>query len=363
MEETMYHNTPATATTTKLLICFYLLDTYLGCSLISTDWDSHEDTPERSDEAPSRFYANDQNPTWEQDSRQTESIIAENSDLRRDLHRIQKTSIRLLDAQKESAERIRELQDNNYGLEEEVADMRPQLSFATGTIINEIQDKVDTATVAGSTVRALKERIVYQTDTIQQLKTKKKRIGTELSQLRTQKKSMGIELSQLQRQIREYRESSKVGKIKKGKSGHHSASSGANAATTTVSPITAPGQAPALAPSAHEHGPYLVENVIRDRLIRDEHLTSGVKFQFQEALSKGSNEGRNVYGFIHRGKIGCYYCFHEVCEKGPDASVELHLADTRCQFGSDKCNFLVKAVVVGSHRKLQIYNCALVTFS
>ncbi|KAF5606527.1 uncharacterized protein FSUBG_5924 [Fusarium subglutinans] len=273
--------------------------------------------------------------------------MAENADLRRDLHRAQRTSLRLLDAQKESTERIRELQDNNYGLEEEVANMRAQLAFVTGTIINKIQDKVDAATFAGSTVRALRQQITDQTETIENLKIQKRKAVTELAQL------------QLQRKKKKTSSSNKA-KSEKGKSGNHSAPSDAN---TAFSPslITAPGQAQSLIPSAQDLAEkYLVEDVIRDRVIRDVHLTSGVEAQLQKALLKTS-AGRNLRGFIDRGKTGLYYCFHEVCEKGPDASVELHLADSRCQLGGDKCSFLMKVVGIGSHRKVQIYNAAVGT--
>ncbi|KAG4285178.1 hypothetical protein FPRO06_06438 [Fusarium proliferatum] len=245
--------------------------------------------------------------------------------LRRDLHRAQRTSLQLLDAQKESAERIRELEDNKYVLEEEVANMRAQLAFATGNIIN--------------------QQITEQTETIENLKIQKRKAVTELSQFQRQKK-------------KKTSPSSKT-KSEKMKSGNQSASSDANTALTT-SLITSPDQARSFAPSAQEHALFLVEKVMRDRVIRDVHLSRRVKGLLQEALSN-ADLGRNVYGFIHRGKIGCYYCFHEVCEKGPDASVELHLADPRCQLGSDKCNFLVKAVGIGAHRKIQVYNPAMGT--
>lgn len=271
--------------------------------------------------------------------------MAENADLRRDLHRTQRTSLQLLDAQEESAERIRELEDNKYVLEEEVANMRAQLAFATGNIINVIQEKVDAATFAGSTVRALKQQITEQTETIENLKIQKRKAVTELSQFQRQKK-------------KKTSPSSKT-KSEKMKSGNQNASSDANTALTT-SLITSLDQARSFAPSAQEHALFLVEKVMRDRVIRDVHLSRRVKGLLQEALSN-ADLGRNVYGFIHRGKIGCYYCFHEVCEKGPDASVELHLADPRCQLGSDKCNFLVKAVGIGAHRKIQVYNPAMGT--
>jgi hypothetical protein len=106
--------------------------------------------------------------------------MAKNAELRRDLIRSQRTSLQLLDTQKESTERIRELQDSKYGLQEEVANMRAQLAFATGNIINEIQDKVDAAASGGSTVRALKEQVADQTDTIRQLKTYNKRLVNEI---------------------------------------------------------------------------------------------------------------------------------------------------------------------------------------
>lgn len=122
--------------------------------------------------------------------------MAENADLRRDLHRTQRTSHQLLDAQEESAERIRELEDNNYVLEEEVANMRAQLAFATGNIINVIQDKVDAATFAGSTVRALKQQITEQTETIENLKIQKRKAVTELSQFQRQKKKENVPLQQ-----------------------------------------------------------------------------------------------------------------------------------------------------------------------
>ncbi|KAF5533388.1 hypothetical protein FNAPI_12699 [Fusarium napiforme] len=273
--------------------------------------------------------------------------MAENAELRRDLMRAQRTSLQLLDTQKGSTERIRELQDSNYGLQEEVANMRAQLAFATGNIINEIQDKVDAATFAGSTVRALKQQITEQTETIEKLKIQKRKAVTELSQVKLQMKKK--------------KTSSKSTKSeKKKKSGKHSASSDANAAVAP-SLIPAPGQAPSLVPSAQALvEKELVEDVMRDRVIRDAHLTSGVEVQLQEALLK-ANVGRNLRGFLDRGKTGCYYCFHEVCEKGPDASVELHLADPGCQLRGDKCNFRIKAVGIGSHRKVQIYNPAVVT--
>ncbi|CVK87469.1 uncharacterized protein FPRN_05587 [Fusarium proliferatum] len=295
-----------------------------GDDNVAPHWGS-QDTSERGDETHSRFYADD---------------------LRRDLHRTQRTSLRLLDAQEESAERIRELEDNNYALEEEVANMRAQLAFATGNIINEIQGKVDAATFAGSTVRALKQQITEQTETIENLKIQKRKAVTELSQLQLQKKKKKTS-------------SSSKTKSKKIKSGNQSASSDANTAFTT-SLVTSPDQARSLAPSAQEHALFLVENVMRDRLTRDVHLSRRVKGLLKEALSN-ADLGRNVHGFIHRGKIGCYFCFHEVCEKGPDASVELHLTDPRCQLGSDGCNFLVKAVVIGAHRKIQVYNPAMGT--
>ncbi|KLP04825.1 uncharacterized protein LW94_12798 [Fusarium fujikuroi] len=264
--------------------------------------------------------------------------------LRRDLNHAQRTSLQLLDAQKESSERIRELEDNNHGLQEEVANMRAQLSFATGTIINETQDKVDTATFAGSTVHALKEQVADQTDTIQQLKTYKKRLITEIVRLNSQSKKK--------------RKSSKSSKIKKEKPDHHVEPFDADAAATTPSPITATAQALAHEPSAQVCEPYVIKDVMRERLIEDGHLTLSVMAQFQQALSKRNNEGKNLFEFIHQGRTGRYYCFHEVCEKGPRASVEQRLANGGCKLGSDKCNFLVKAVSVGSHRKLQIYNPA-----
>ncbi|KAF5622801.1 uncharacterized protein FTJAE_10780 [Fusarium tjaetaba] len=271
--------------------------------------------------------------------------MAENAELRRDLMRAQRTSLQLLDTQKESTERIRELQDSNYGLQEEVANMRAQLSFATGNIINEIQDKVDAATSAGCTIRALKQQITEQTETIEKLKIQKRKAVTELSQVKLQMKKK--------------KTSSKSTKSeKKKKSGKPSASSDANAAVAP-SLIPAPGQAPSLVPSAQALvGKELVEDVMRDRVIRDAHLTSEVEVQFQEALLKANVE-RNLRGFIDRGKTGCYYCFHEVCEKGPDAWVEQRWSSGGCKLGSDKCNFLVKAVSVGFHRKLQIYNPAV----
>ncbi|QGI93801.1 hypothetical protein CEK26_006870 [Fusarium fujikuroi] len=264
--------------------------------------------------------------------------------LRRGLNHAQRTSLQLLDAQKESSERIRELEDNNHSLQEEVANMRAQLSFATGTIINEIQDKVDTATFAGSTVHALKEQVADQTDTIQQLKTYNKRLITEIVRLNSQSKKK--------------RKSSKSSKIKKEKPDHHVEPFDADAAATTPSPITATAQAPAHEPSAQVCEPYVITDVMRERLIEDGHLTLSVMAQFQQALSKRNNEGKNLFEFIHQGRTGRYYCFHEVCEKGPRASVEQRLANGGCKLGSDKCNFLVKAVSVGSHRKLQIYNPA-----
>ncbi|KAF5683361.1 hypothetical protein FCIRC_4469 [Fusarium circinatum] len=274
--------------------------------------------------------------------------MAKNADLRRDLLRAQKTSLRLLDEQKESTERIRELQDNNYGLEEEVASLRAQLAFATGTIIHEIQDKVDAATFAGSTVRALRQQITDQTETIENLKIQKRKAVTELAQL------------QLQRKKKKKTFSSNKTKPEKRKPGNHSESSDPSIALAP-SLITTPEQAQSLVPSAQE----LVEkdltgDVMRDRVVRDVYLTSGVEAQLQKALQK-ANVGRNLRGFIDRGKTGCYYCFHEVCEKGPDASVELHLADPRCQLGGNKCGFLMKAVGIGSHRKVQIYNAAVGT--
>ncbi|KAF4956304.1 hypothetical protein FGADI_3881 [Fusarium gaditjirri] len=318
-----------------------------GNGNVAPDWGSHDDTPEQRDEAPSRFYGNDRSPAWEQDTRQIETIRAENADLRRDLHRTQRIGLRLVDEQKESTERIRELQDKNYDLEEEVTNMRAQLSFATGSLINEIQDKVDAATFAGSTVHALKQQISEQTEIIENLKIQKRKAVKELYQL------------QLQRRKR--KRSSKSTKSEKGKSGKRSTSSNANAAANTPSPISTLSQAPTLEPPGHEFESYVIEDIIRERLVVDEHLTVGVIAQFQQALSKRTNEGKNLYRFIHQGRNGRYYCFHEVCEKGPDAWVEQRLADPRCKLGSGKCNFLLKAVSVGSHRKLQIYNPAVGT--
>jgi regulator of replication initiation timing len=283
----------------------------------------------------------------EQDSRQPEILSIENGNLRQDVHGAQQSILRLLDEKKESAERIRELQDSNDGLEEEVANMRAKLSFATDTIINEIQDRIDTATFAGPTVRVLKEQIAEQTNTIEKLKTQKKRVVTELSQLQLQSKKK--------------RRSSKETKIEKVKSASQSAPSDDNTAATSPSLASTSGNTPCSTPSAREFVSYSVEKVMRERLVPGEHLTVGVIFQLQRALRKKTKEGKNVYSFINRGKIGRYHCFHEVCEKGPDASVEQRLADAGCQFGSDKCNFLVKAVIVGSHRKLQIYNPAVGT--
>lgn len=137
--------------------------------------------------------------------------------------------------------------------------------------------------------------------------------------------------------------------------------SDANAAAATPFPITTTTQAPKLEAAVHESESYEIEDVIRERLRADEHLTVGVIIQFRRALSKRNNEGKNLFGFIHQGVIGRYYCFHEVCEKGANACVEQRLDKGRCKFGSDKCNFLVKAVSVGSQRKLQIYNPAVVT--
>ncbi|KAF5689657.1 hypothetical protein FDENT_4301 [Fusarium denticulatum] len=273
--------------------------------------------------------------------------MAENAELRRDLIRSQRTGLQLLDTQKESTEGIRALQGSNYGLQEEVTNMRAQLAFATENIINEIQDKVDAATFAGSTVRALKQQITEQTETIEKLKTQKRTAVTELSQ------------TQLQMKKKKTSSSKSTKSEKKKKYEKHSASSDGNRAVAP-SLITAPDQAPSLVQSAQELvEKQLFEDVMRDRVIRDAHLTSGVVVQFQEALLK-ANVGRNLRGFIDRGKTGCYYCFHEVCEKGPDAWVEQRLANGGCKLGSDKCNFLVKAVSVGSHRKLQIYNPAVV---
>ncbi|KAF5987438.1 hypothetical protein FCOIX_938 [Fusarium coicis] len=273
--------------------------------------------------------------------------MAENAELRRDLIRSQRTSLQLLDTQKESTECIRELQDSNYGLQEEVANLRAQLAFATGNIINEIQDKVDAAASAGSTVCALKEQVADQTETIRQLKTCNKKLVNEIVQLHDQRKKK--------------RKSSKSTKVKKEKSDRDVESSDAGAAAATPSPITTTTQAPKLEPKMHESESYEIEDVIRERLRADEHLTFGVIIQFRRALSKRNNEGKNLFGFIHQGTIGRYYCFHEVCEKGPSACVEQRLAKGGCKFGSDKCNFLVKAVRVGSQRKLQIYNPAVVT--
>ncbi|PNP77962.1 hypothetical protein FNYG_08688 [Fusarium nygamai] len=250
--------------------------------------------------------------------------MAENAELRRDLIRSQRTSLQLLDTQKESTERIRELQDSNYGLQEEVANMRAQLAFATGNIINEIQDKVDSVTCSGSKVLALKQQITEQTETIVKLKIQKRKAVTELSQAQLLMKKKKTS-------------SSKSTKAEKKKSGKHSTSSNAN---TAVAPslITAPRQAPSLVPSAQALvEKELVEDVMRDRVIRDAHLTSGVEVHLQEALLK-ANVGKNLRGFIDRDKIGCYYCFHEVCEKGPDAWVEQRLANGGCKLGSDKCN-------------------------
>ncbi|KAF5536536.1 hypothetical protein FMEXI_10271 [Fusarium mexicanum] len=281
-----------------------------GDDNLAPQWDSNIGTPEWVDEAPSHSYTNDR-------------------DLRRDLHRAQRTSLRLLDAQKESTERIRELQDNNYGLEEEVANMRAQLAFATGTIINKIQDKVDAATFAGSTVRALRQQITDQTETIENLKIQKRKAFTELAQL------------QLQRKKKKTSSSNKA-KSEKGKSGNHSAPSDANAALDP-SLITAPGQAQSLIPSAQDlMEKYLVEDVVRDRVIRDVHFTSGVEAQLQKALLKAS-AGRNLRGFLI------------------EARLVVTIAFTRCQLGGDKCSFLMKAVGIGSHRKVQIYNAAVGT--
>lgn len=244
---------------------------------------------------------------------------------------------------KESSERIRELEDNNHGLQEEVANMRAQLSFATGTIINEIQDKVDTATFVRSTVHELKEQVADQTDTIQKLKTYNKRLITEIVRLNSQSKKK--------------RKSSKSTKMKKEKPDHHVEPFDADAAANP-SPTTTTAQAPAHEPSAQGSEPYVIEDVMRERLIVDEHLTVRVMSQFQQALCKRTHEGKNLFEFIHQGRTGRYYCFHEVCEKGPQASIGQRLDNGGCKLGSDKCNFLVKAVSVGSHRKLQIYNLA-----
>ncbi|KAF5632785.1 hypothetical protein F52700_6323 [Fusarium sp. NRRL 52700] len=270
--------------------------------------------------------------------------MAENADLRRDLHRVQRTSLRLVDAQQESNERIRELQDNNYGLQEEVANLRAQLVFATGNIINEIQDKVDTATCAGPTVRALREQVADQTETIRQLKTYNKRLVTEIVQLQGRSKKK--------------RRSSKSALINKEKSDHHVEPFDADPAASS---ITTTAQAPTLEPPALETELYVIEDVIRERIIVDEHLTVEVIAQFQQALAKRKKEGNNLFGFIYQGRIGRYYCFHEVCEKGPNAWVKQRLANGGCKVGSDKCNFLVKAVRVGSQRKLQIHNPAVDT--
>ncbi|KAF5578836.1 hypothetical protein FPANT_9846 [Fusarium pseudoanthophilum] len=273
--------------------------------------------------------------------------MAENSELRRDLMRAQRTSLQLLDTQKESTERIRELQDSNYGLQEEVANMRAQLAFATGNIINEIQDKIDAATSGGSTVRALKQQLTEQTQTIEKLKIQKRKAVTELSQVKLQ--------------IKKKKTSSKSTKPeKKKRSGKHSASSDVD---TAVAPslIATTAQAPKLESAVHESESSDIEAVIRERLGVDEHLTVAVVAQFRRALSKRTNEGKNLLGFIHQGRTGRYYCFHEVCEKGSNACVEHRLANGGCKFGSDKCNFLVKAVSVGSHRRLQIYNPAVAT--
>ncbi|KAF5557959.1 hypothetical protein FPHYL_7554 [Fusarium phyllophilum] len=136
--------------------------------------------------------------------------MAENAELRRDLHRAQRTSLQLLDAQEESAERIRELQQiqqSKCGLEQEVADLRSKLSFATDTIITEMRDKLNDATVASSTINALKEQIADQTDTIQQLETQKKSSDISIGRLEAEKTYMNLEINRLRQQIEENRRS------------------------------------------------------------------------------------------------------------------------------------------------------------
>ncbi|KAF5723752.1 hypothetical protein FMUND_1488 [Fusarium mundagurra] len=133
--------------------------------------------------------------------------MAENAELRRDLHRAQRTSLQLLDAQEESAQRIRVLQQNKYSLEQEVADLRSKLSFATDTIITEMRDKLNDATVASSMINALKEQIADQTDTIQQLETQKKSTSIEIGRLNAEKTHMNIQINQLRQQIAENRRS------------------------------------------------------------------------------------------------------------------------------------------------------------
>ncbi|KAF4503104.1 hypothetical protein FAGAP_659 [Fusarium agapanthi] len=284
---------------------------------VAPRWRVHEDNPGWSDETPSRSDANDQDPTWEQDCNRIDILSAENSDLRQDVHG-------------ESNERIRELKDNNSGLEDEVVNMRTKLSFATDTIINEIQNRIDTDTPAGPTVRALRNQIVEQANTIEKLETQKRKAVEDFNKLQLRSKK---------------KRSSKDTKTQ-----HE----------TSASRSALPDGNPGPIPPVREFVSYSVEKAMRERLIIDKHLTLDVMFQLQRTLRKKTTEGKSLYRFIHRGNSDCYYCFHEVCEKGPDASVEQRLVDAGCQLGSARCKFRMKVVVSGSYRKLQIHNPALV---
>ncbi|KAF4441539.1 hypothetical protein FACUT_2638 [Fusarium acutatum] len=302
-----------------------------GDDNVASRWRVRENNPGRIDETPSRSHANDRDPTWEQDCNRNDMLSAENSDLRRDVYGAHQSILRLLNEKRESNERIRELQDNNSGLEDEVAHMRTKLSFATDTIINEIQGRVDTATPAGPMLRALRNQIAEQTNTIEKLETQKRKAIADLNQLQLRSKK---------------RKSSKDVKTQNRTPASQSALSDGN---------------PGPNPPAREFVSCSVEKVMCERLIIDEHLTLDVILQLQRTLRKRTKEGKNLYSFIHRGSVDCYYCFHEVCEKGPDASVEQPLGDAGCQLGSARCKFLVKVVVSASHRKLRIHNPALVT--